>query len=113
MDRRIGGVKLSNKQSFAGLVREKLELIEQRLEVGVRQDVILAELNRDGGHDTTLANFRDALFRARKWREKKLSSNTYSKPLLATRSRIETPRVKEPEIKSLNWQGTAKDEDVI
>ena len=58
-------MKKARKQSLSGVIRERLASIEAQLAVGVRQEVILAELAAEG-YETTLSNFRTALFRARK-----------------------------------------------
>lgn len=58
-------MKKARKQSLSGVIRERLASIEAQLAVGVRQEVILAELAAEG-YETTLGNFRNALFRARK-----------------------------------------------
>lgn len=62
---------MKKPQSLAGVIRQRLADIEARLEVGVRQEVIIDELASEG-HQTSLQNFRNELWRARKWREKKL-----------------------------------------
>jgi hypothetical protein len=58
-------VKKAQAQSLAGVIRERLASIEARLSVGVRQEVILAELAAEG-YETTLKNLRNELCRARK-----------------------------------------------
>lgn len=63
---------MKKPQSLAGTIRQRLAEIEARLEVGVRQEVILGELAALG-HQTSLQNFRNELWRARKWREKKVA----------------------------------------
>ncbi|TFW28467.1 hypothetical protein [Duganella callida] len=60
---------MKREQSLAGVIRERLESIEQRLAVGVRQEVFLAEL-AEAGYETSLSNFRNELWRARKRKEK-------------------------------------------
>jgi len=60
-------VKTGQTQSLAGVIRERLDAIEARLAVGVRQEAILAELAADG-YETTLKNLRNELCRARKWK---------------------------------------------
>lgn len=61
---------MKKPQSLAGVIRENLDEIQRRLEIGIRQEVILAEL-AVAGHKTTLGNFRNELYRARKRREKR------------------------------------------
>lgn len=51
-------------QSLAGYIRQHLKELEERLEVGVRQEVIVAELESHG-YKTTLKGFRNFLYRAR------------------------------------------------
>lgn len=58
-------MKKARTQSLAGVIRERLASIEARLSVGVRQEVILAELAAEG-YETTLKNLRNELCRARK-----------------------------------------------
>lgn len=58
-------MKKAQAQSLAGVIRERLASIEARLSVGVRQEVILAELAAEG-YETTLKNLRNELCRARK-----------------------------------------------
>lgn len=68
---RLGNGEIVKKeQSLAGVIRERLESIEQRLAVGVRQEVLLTELAQ-AGYETSLSNFRNELWRARKRKEKK------------------------------------------
>ena len=51
-------------QSLAGYIRQHLTELEERLEVGVRQEVIVSELEAHG-YKTTLKGFRNFLYRAR------------------------------------------------
>ena len=51
-------------QSLAGYIRQHLTELEVRLDVGVRQEVIVAELETHG-YKTTLKGFRNFLYRAR------------------------------------------------
>lgn len=51
-------------QSLAGYIRQHLTEIEERLEVGIRQEVIVSELEANG-YKTTLKGFRNFLYRAR------------------------------------------------
>ena len=55
---------MKSQQSLAGYIREHLAAFEARLEVGVRQDVFIEEL-KEKGYVTTLANFRNMIYRAR------------------------------------------------
>lgn len=55
---------MKQKQSLAGYIRQHLAEIEGRLEVGIRQEVIVSEL-REIGYETTLKGFRNFLYRAR------------------------------------------------
>jgi hypothetical protein len=96
---------LKAKQSLAGAIRERLDSIEQQLEIGIRQEAILEQL-AEVGHITTLSNFRNELYRARKRREK----NSKKVPVRGTKA-IE-PQVKKPETTtSFAFQGTPKDAD--
>jgi len=60
-------------QSLAGYIRQHLEELEERLEVGVRQGTIVAELEVHG-YKTTLTGFRNFLYRARIRASKKAAS---------------------------------------
>ncbi|WP_326999620.1 hypothetical protein [Comamonas testosteroni] len=64
-------MKTKQSQSLAGVIRERLASIEARLAVGVRQEVIVAELTAEG-YETTLKNLRNELCRARKRSSKTL-----------------------------------------
>jgi hypothetical protein len=64
------------KQSLAGYIRQHLSELEARLDVGIRQEVIIQELETTG-YKTSLQIFRNCLYRARiraKAREKKSPS---------------------------------------
>ena len=52
------------KQSLSGFIREHLISLEAQLYAGIRQEVIVEELEAKG-FPTTLASFRTLLFRAR------------------------------------------------
>lgn len=56
--------KMNRPQSLAGYIRQNLPELETRLEFGVRQDVLVAELGALG-YTTTLKGFRNFLRRAR------------------------------------------------
>lgn len=62
------------KQSLAGFIREHLAEIESRLENGFRQEVIVAEL-AEIGYQTTIQSLRNLIYRARKRRLLKTSSD--------------------------------------
>lgn len=97
-------VKTRQSQSLAGVIRERLATIEARLAVGVRQEVIVAELAAEG-YETTLKNLRNELCRARKRSSKTLpaqaagdKSSTANMPSRAESKRVATPRAeKTPE----------------
>jgi len=57
-------------RTLTGVIRERLEGIEARLEVGIRQETIIDELRLEG-FQTTPASFRNLLAKARKWRNEK------------------------------------------
>lgn len=61
------------KQSYRGYVREHLDLIESKIAFGHPHELIRQELNH-AGFESSLLTFRDALTRARRWREGKVSS---------------------------------------
>lgn len=58
------------KQSYRGYVREHLERIESKIAFGHPQELIRQELAMEG-FEASLLTFRDALGRARKWRDGK------------------------------------------
>lgn len=51
-------------QSLAGYIREHIASIEQKLAIGVKQEAIVSDLEA-AGFKTTLANFRNELYRVR------------------------------------------------
>jgi hypothetical protein len=53
-------------QSFDGLVRERLQHIEARLSVGIRQELMVAELVAEGYEQANIKTLRNAIWRARK-----------------------------------------------
>lgn len=55
---------MRRSQSLAGYIRQHLHQLEARLEVGIRQEVLIAELEIHG-YKTTLQGFRNFLYRAR------------------------------------------------
>jgi len=55
----------NRKQTIAGLIRERLPDIENKLERGFRQLAIIEELAQEG-FIVSLGNFRTELYRARK-----------------------------------------------
>jgi hypothetical protein len=85
---------MSKKQSLAGVIRERLTTIESRLEFGIRQEVLISELKEEG-FETTLATFRNALLRARQWREKKQEN---SAPSQIGKSYIEENKINQEQV---------------
>lgn len=66
---------LKRSQSLAGYIRQHLDELEARLEFGVRQEVLVAELETLG-YRTTLKGFRNFLYRARlRAAERKANAN--------------------------------------
>jgi len=57
-------------RTLTGIIRDRLEVIEARLEIGIRQETIIDELLLEG-FQTTPASFRNLLAKARKWRNEK------------------------------------------
>lgn len=70
---------MKKPQSLAGVIRQRLNEIEGRLAVGIRQEVIIAELAAEG-QTTTIQNFRNELYRARK---RKAATTTTSSAMKA------------------------------
>jgi len=66
------------KQSLAGIVRESLLSIEEKIENGFGYESILDDLNNDRKLTISLSHFRTLLHRARK-RKKLKSSNTLAR----------------------------------
>ena len=60
-------------QTLAGYIRQHLSDIEEKLEIGVRQEAIVSELN-DLGYETSVTAFRNYLYRARLRSAKKATS---------------------------------------
>lgn len=84
---------MKKEQSLAGVIRERLESIEQRLAVGVRQEVFLAEL-AEAGYQTSLSNFRNELWRARKRKEE--TSGVSRKAVPPPGSRLSAGQAEKP-----------------
>lgn len=61
---------MKQSQSLAGYIRQHLAELEIQLEHGVRQEVLVAELAKQG-YQTTPKVFRNLLYRARIWAAKK------------------------------------------
>lgn len=59
---------MKKTQSLAGYIRERLAQYEDRLAIGIRQEVILEELAQ-AGYETTIYTLRTLLSRARKQRD--------------------------------------------
>lgn len=86
-------------QTLNGVIRERLEDIERRLAFGVRQEVILEELRSQGYETTTIDTLRNALWRARKWRERQsvVVPSVESPNTPARTQNPTTPQAKSPE----------------
>jgi len=67
------------KRTLTGLIRDRLEGIEERLEIGIRQETIIDELRMEG-FQTTAASFRNLLAKARKWRNEKQAKSSPKQP---------------------------------
>jgi hypothetical protein len=92
------------KQSLAGVIRERLDDIERQMEIGIRQESIVAELAKDG-HVTTLTNFRIELCRARKRRKSKTETQANKVPEKKIDSVAESVKkvVENPLVKSVGY----------
>lgn len=62
---------MKKRQSYTGFVKERLDLIEARIELGYRQEAIKEEIEKGTSHAVTLAGFRGALKKARRWRDQR------------------------------------------
>ena len=65
-------------QNFSGVVRQRLPEIEHKLEIGFSLEFLLQEFIAEG-HKTTLKNFRNSLYRARR-RRRELNSREMARP---------------------------------
>lgn len=83
-----------HSQSLAGYIRQHLTEIETRLSFGVRQEVIVSELEAIG-YKTTVKGFRNFLYRAR--HQQKI---TPVQPRQGKESKTETPAPPPPIEKS-------------
>lgn len=104
---------MKKQQSFAGVIRQRLADIEARLEVGIRQEVIIGELKEEG-YETSLANFRNELWRARKWRERREAVAPPAPALVArpasTGAAPATPQTLDCAIQNQQGEGRKSDE---
>ena len=66
-------------RTLTGIIRDRLEVIEARLEIGIRQETIIDELRQEG-FQTTPASFRNLLAKARKWRNEKQAKSSPKPP---------------------------------
>ena len=65
-------------QTLAGYIRQNLDEIEKKIEIGIRQEALVAELETHG-YKTTLKGFRNFLYRARQRPIKKIEKNYQKK----------------------------------
>lgn len=63
------------KRTLTGYVREHLEEIETRIELGYSLSQLLFELNQEHEFGCSLPGFKTALYVARKWRRKKIEQS--------------------------------------
>jgi hypothetical protein len=63
---------MNNKQSRAGWIREHLQEIDGRLELGIRRAVIVAEL-QSLGYNCSAHELSNDLSRARRWAKSKVA----------------------------------------
>lgn len=101
---------MKTDQSLAGYIREHLSTIEARLKVGIRQEVILQELQDVGYPNTTIQTFRNLLYRARKKALTDLTEKEKS-PKIEPALKTEKPKPKEVNVlkekKGFAYAGTA------
>jgi hypothetical protein len=55
------------RRTFAGLIRLKMDYIEEAMAFGKRQATLLAEINREEGYNANINTFRVTIWRARQW----------------------------------------------
>lgn len=115
---------MKHSQSLAGYIRQHLAEIEARLEVGIRQEVIVSELENIG-YKTTLTGFRNFLYRARIHAKKRgvvlaIRPEIVAKEVGISTNKSTTNETKKPEdklTKSAGFQYTGtidiKPEDLI
>lgn len=77
-------------QTLAGYIRQHLAEIEEKLEIGVRQEAIVSELN-DLGYETSVTAFRNYLYRARLRSAKKVASPPTKPQLPKEKTTVEKP----------------------
>lgn len=102
---------MKTDQSLAGYIREHLSTIESRLKIGIRQEVILQELQQVGYPNTKIQTFRNLLYRARK----KVSIQPLEKEDLTENkpvSKVEKIKIKDSNVlkekKGFAYAGTSK-----
>lgn len=89
------------KQSLAGYIREHLNEFEARLENGIRQELIVEELAKNG-YETTLQTLRNLIYRARKRRLLKAQVDQQRDQKIAST----TPGKKKKHSSSFEYSGT-------
>lgn len=77
---------MNKTQSLAGYIREHLSSYEERLAIGIRQEVIVKEL-AEAGYETNVFTLRTLLSRARKKRDKQLQKAAGPAPALPAGAR--------------------------
>lgn len=55
------------RRTFAGLIRLKMDYIENAMFFGRRQAALLAEINREEGYNANINTFRVTIWRSRQW----------------------------------------------
>jgi hypothetical protein len=107
-------------QSLAGYIRQHIDELEARLEVGVRHEAIVAELKAQG-YTTTVKGFRNYLYRARQWAKEKHQRPqppSKEKPNASSPVNLEPPKEEKPEDplmknRGFSFKGTLDKSDLI
>ena len=82
------------KQSYRGYVRESLDRVESKIAFGHPHELIRQELNQEGGFESSLLTFRDALTRARRWKEARDRASDGSTAVVSASKAVEDALVK-------------------
>jgi hypothetical protein len=99
------------KQSYRGYVRENLDRVESKIAFGHPHELIRQELNQEGGFESSLLTFRDALTRARRWKEAR-DRSLNSPPVVVSASKVmEASQAKPSPNSSINQPASSVDVD--
>lgn len=83
---------MNQHQSLSGYIRQHLAKIESQIDIGIRHESIIIEINALG-FNTTVPNFRTALYRARTPKKPKLPKSVEIAKATQTTNTEEAPYV--------------------